>query len=430
AKRGDAELAFQLAAYYRSRKNPAAAFKVLQTIKAGRKDLANPDAWWTLRHALGRDALKAGRIKLAFEMTREARPSDVNLAKDQAFFAGWLALKKLNKPVVAANHFKRMLALADGPLSRSKAGYWLGVALKASGKKTEALAQFKSASEVLDTFHGLLARQQLGGPYRLLVLPAPRLPNETEVRKFLNSELSRAAVLVSKLGLKRSYPLDFHRQLADTMKSEGDFVLLAQLARNLGDGQLEVRAGKTGVARGFNLYMFSYPIDRLPAYKPLRPPLEPAFLLSIGRQESEFNTAIVSRAGARGLLQVMPITARHVCRDYKLKCRIGALLSDTAYNVTLASAYIADRQDDVGGSYILTLTSYNAGPGRTRQWLRQLGDPRKSGVDPLEWIYRIPFDETRNYVQKVLANIQIYRARLGEAKPVRLGHDMRRAQAD
>ena len=145
-----------------------------------------------------------------------------------------------------------------------------------------------------------------------------------------------------------------------------------------------------------------------------RTPPETALLLGLARQESEFGTHVVSGAGARGILQVMPGTARHICRQYKIKCSTSQLTSDPSHNLMLASAYVADRLDYVDGSYILALTSYNAGPGRTRQWLRELGDPRDPSVDPIDWIYQIPFDETRDYVQKVLSNVQVYRARLGQ----------------
>ena len=139
------------------------------------------------------------------------------------------------------------------------------------------------------------------------------------------------------------------------------------------------------------------------------------------------DTTIVSGAGARGLMQVMQVTAQHVCRDYKVKCEIERLGRDPAYNAMVASAYIADRMDEFQGSYVLTISGYNAGPGRTRQWIREFGDPRAPGADPLDWIHRIPFEETREYVQKVLSNMQMYRARLGnEADALRLTSDLRR----
>jgi len=190
-----------------------------------------------------------------------------------------------------------------------------------------------------------------------------------------------------------------------------------------------VRIGKAAIARGHNLYDYSYPVHALPAYKPLRPPPERAYLLGLARQETEFNSSTVSGAGARGILQVMKVTADHICRDYKIKCTHAKLLSDDSYNIMIASAYVADRLDDWNGSYVLGLPSYNAGPGRTRQWVREFGDPREAGMDPVDWIERIPIEETRNYVAKVLSNIQVYRARLGEDSPLRLDEDLYRASA-
>jgi len=432
AGKGDAGFIFQRAEYLRRRKQFKAARQVLRTLPADSKNLINRDAWWIMRRRHALEALKTGAAKMAYALISKARPDHVNLAKAQAFFAGRLALKHLRKPKIAINHFSRMLKLADGPLSRSKAGFWLSEAHRRAGNKRLAEKHLKAAALVRDTFHGLLSQQMLdragATSASALALPMPAMPTARDVAQFKKSDAVKALVLVSKLRLRRLYALKFLRRLGQRANTEGEFVLLAQLARNLGDGQLEVRAGKMGVARGFRLYVYSYPTDLLPTYKPLRKPVERAFLLSIGRQESEFNTKIISHAGARGILQVMPITARHICRDYKIKCRIKDLISKPAYNVRLASAYIADRMDDFGGSYILTLTGYNAGPGRTRQWLRQLGDPRHKSVEPLDWIYRIPFDETRKYVQKVLSNIQVYRSRLGKRRPVQLVRDMARAR--
>ena len=191
---------------------------------------------------------------------------------------------------------------------------------------------------------------------------------------------------------------------------------------------MAVRIGKTAIGRGMNLIYYAYPVHRLPAYTPLRQPTETAFILGIARQESEFNTATMSGAGARGILQVMPMTARHICRGYKLKCDIPRLMKDAAYNTMLGSAYIADRVEEFSGSYVLAVASYNAGPGRAREWINEFGDPRQGKVDVIDWIHRIPVEETREYVQKVLSNIQVYRARLGdEANAVRLNIDLKRA---
>ncbi len=178
---------------------------------------------------------------------------------------------------------------------------------------------------------------------------------------------------------------------------------------------MALRVGKTAIARNMNLFAYAYPVHPFPEYTPLRKSPERALLLAIARQESEFNPEIISHAGARGLLQVMPITARHICRDHKIKCDIPRLTTDTSYNAMIASAYLGDRKEEFSGSYVLTLAGYNAG-----------GDPRKDGIDPIDWIETIPFEETREYVKKVLSNVQMYRARLGDPTPVRLVSDLTR----
>ena len=420
--------AFQYIQDLRRRKKHTAAWKKLRTVPTDPVKIVSPDAWWEERHANALNALKAGRKKLAYDLVAEIRPQSVNPAKDQAFFAGWLALRKLGKPKMALDHFKRMRELVDGPLSSSKSEYWLGRTYAAIGDKDAAKSHFEAASGYRDTFHGLLARQTISSKDTSLELPLPAVPSQDHVEAFNSNEAVRAAVLGYKAGLPRGYVLKFFRSLARILDNEEQVALLAQTASELGDGQLEVRIGKTAVARGYNLYIYSYPVARLPDYKPLRKPPEPAMVLAITRQESEFNSRIVSGAGARGIMQVMPITAKHICRQYRIKCRLKDLMTKPSYNARIATAYIADRTDDFGGSYILTLTGYNAGPGRTRQWLRRIGDPRSAKVEPLDWIYRIPFEETRSYTQKVLSNLQIYRARLGEENPLRLMQDMNRAR--
>jgi peptidoglycan lytic transglycosylase len=192
---------------------------------------------------------------------------------------------------------------------------------------------------------------------------------------------------------------------------------------------MSLRVAKSAIARGQNLITYGYPVHVFPAYTPLRQPPELPFLLGIARQETEFDTSIVSGAGAKGLLQVMTVTAKHVCRDYKLKCDISRLLKDPSYNAMIASAYIGDRMDEFDGSYVLGLAGYNAGPGRARQWVREFGDPRDPKIDPIDWIERIPIRETREYVAKVLSNIQIYRARIGnEATALQIDKDLQRAR--
>ena len=191
--------------------------------------------------------------------------------------------------------------------------------------------------------------------------------------------------------------------------------MVAHLAEALGDTQTAVRIGKAAIARGHEPRLLRLPdpfAASLHAAAHSRPS-PPSSSASRARRASSTRLTL-SGAGARGILQVMPVTAKHVCRDYKIKCDIPRLMKDPAYNTMLGSAYISDRMDEFTGSYVLTLAGYNAGPGRAREWIKEFGDPRDGKVDPIDWIDRIPFEETREYVQKVLSNIQVYRARLGE----------------
>ena len=426
--KGDWGLAYQRAQRSRRRGDHEHAYEILKAVPGEHRDHVNRDEWWEERERHARHWLAKGNARRAYELVADVRPRDTNPAKAQAFFAGWLALMHLGRPARARDHFKRMVEFADGPLSKSKSEFWLARAHKALGNKELANRHYGESAKVRDTFHGLLSRQRISAGDRSIELPPARLPDAQETERFLANGAVRAFHLGFTHGLDRRQVLAFYRALGSSLESEGEIALMAQLASHLGDGQGEVRVGKYGVARGFNLYEFAYPLQHLPEYDPLRDPVEEPMLFAIARQESEFNSTIVSRAGARGVLQVMKITARHVCRQYRIRCRIEDLLEDPSYNARIASAYIADRRDEFGGSYILTLTGFNAGPGRTRQWLRRMGDPRQRSVDPFDWIYRIPFEETRLYVRKVLSNVQIYRARLGESDPLRLDRDLKRGR--
>jgi soluble lytic murein transglycosylase len=386
-----------------------------------------PDGWWEERRASAYAALEADKPKTAYELVRDTGQLSINAHNDALFLAGWLALRHLHDAEKALAHFQAFTQSADGPLTRSRSYYWLGRAYEALGDQAKARESYRVAASHVDTFHGQLARLKLDPEASELTITPPATPTPQDIARFNDLDVVQAIVIADKAGLDRSLVRVFLNHLRYHFKTEAEAAMLAHLAEALGDTQMAVRIGKTAVGRGLNLMYYAYPVHRLPAYTPLRRPAETALILGVARQESEFNIATMSGAGARGILQVMPVTARHICRDYKLKCDIPRLMKDAAYNTMMGSAYIADRMDEFNGSYILTLAGYNAGPGRAREWIREFGDPRQGSVDPIDWIHRIPFKETRDYVQKVLSNIQVYRARLGEAKAVRLNADLRRA---
>ncbi|HJU29985.1 MAG TPA: transglycosylase SLT domain-containing protein [Hyphomicrobiaceae bacterium] len=421
-------LAVQKAQALRRQKKEEEAWKILLADPGLPGQI--PDGWWEERRANAYAALRKHQPKMAYELVRSPGPLSVNAAKDAAFLAGWLALRHLHDPKLALAHFQRLAELADGPLSYARGNYWLGRNYEALGDKGKAQDHYKRGAGYIDTFHGQLCRQKVDASAHELRITAPAAPTPEEIARFNGTDAVLAAVVARKAGLDVSVPRAFLHHLRAYMKSEAEVAMVAHLAEALGDTQTSVRIGKAGIARGFNLIYYAYPVHSLPTYTPLRKPPEPAVILGIARQESEFNSLTLSGAGARGILQVMPVTAQHVCRDYKIKCDIPRLMKDPAYNTMLGSAYISDRMDEFSGSYILTLAGYNAGPGRAREWIKEFGDPRDAKVDPVDWIHRIPFEETREYVQKVLSNIQIYRARLGDqATALRINADLKRVSA-
>ncbi|MEZ5775753.1 MAG: lytic transglycosylase domain-containing protein [Hyphomicrobiaceae bacterium] len=405
-----------------------AAWTLLLTADMNAPAAIDPDAWWIERRVNLYNALYAGKPRIAYRLAAEHGPLSVNELNDAEFFAGWIALRFLDDPKTARGHFEAMRRSADGPNTRSTAAYWLARTLDALGDKAGARTMFEEAGRDFTAFYGQLARHMLDREARALPLAAPRLPPAAVVARFKGRDAARALVIARKAGLTDVMRV-FLSSLRFKLGDEGEMTLLAHLALDLGDTQMSVRIAKTAIERGFDLVSYAYPIDALPQFKPLRPLPETAIFYAIARQESEFNTLTVSGAGAKGILQVMPVTARHVCQQYKIKCDLQKLTSDPAFNARLATAYIADRHDDFGGSYIMAFAGYNAGPGRVRYWMKQIGDPRDPGVDPLDWIESIHIEETRSYVKKVLSNLIVYRARLGHPETaLQIREDLMRAR--
>lgn len=406
------------------------AAKLMATVPPDPKVVPNLDEWWTERRAIAYSALTAGNPKLAYALVRNAGPLSVNPAKEQAFMAGWLAMRFLKDTPAAITHFTAAAKVADGPLSRSRAAYWLGRIAEQANDKAKATGHYQQAAREIDTFYGQLAQLKLDPANRRIDIKMPAPPTAAQIKRFNDLDAVKAVVVARKSGLDTAITRTLIAHLKTYFDNETDVAMAVHLADAIGDIQLALRSSKTAIAKGQNLLVYAYPVHTFPSFTPLSTPPETAFLLGITRQETEFNKDTISGAGAKGLMQVMPITAQHVCKDHKINpCDLDRLLPDTAYNAKIASAYIGDRMREFGGSYILGLSGYNAGPGRSREWIRAFGDPRDPKMDPIDWIERIPFQETREYVSKVLSNIQIYRARLGdEANALQLDRDLLRGR--
>ena len=425
----DYGLIFHRAQLLRKAGKTADAAKLILSVAPDPQKIAALDEWWAERRQLGYGALKDNNPKLAYELAKDAGPLSVNPMKEQTFMAGWVAFRYLKDAASAEKHFQDLAKAADGPLSRAKAAYWLGRIAESKGDKAGATEHYKTAALERDTFHAMLAMQKLSpGSHKLEVAP-PAFPSSEQIEKFKSLDAVKAVVVARKAGLSREFTRPFLTSLRINLPSEAEGGIVAHLADAIGDTQMSVRLAKSSIAKGQNLITYGYPVHPFPAYTPLRPPPELPFLLGVARQETEFEPQTVSGAGAKGLLQVMTVTANEICQGYKFKCEIPRLLTDNEYNVKIASAYIANHMDSFGGSYVLGLAGYNAGPGRARQWIKEFGDPRDPKIDPIDWIERIPITETREYVTKVLSNIQLYRARLGgQDNALRMEEDLQRAR--
>ena len=278
-----------------------------------------PDHWWVERRVNAYDALYRKKPDIAYQIVSKTGPLSVNERNESAFMSGWIALRFLNRPEQALKHFQALSKSADGPRSTSRGAYWQARALKTLGRDAEAKTYFQKAAKNFNTFYGQLARQTLDPDDREIAIKPPEMPPQSVVDDFLKHDGLKALMIVHQ-ARNRNIMRRFLHHYRRHFITEHEMVLAAHLAKSLGDTQMAVRTGKTGMGRGFNLVHYAYPVHAFPKFKPLRPSPEKAMLYALARQESEFNTLITSIAGARGVLQVMGVTARHVCRDYKIRC--------------------------------------------------------------------------------------------------------------
>nr|WP_202307479.1 lytic transglycosylase domain-containing protein [Mesorhizobium sp. L-8-10] len=369
--------------------------------------LIDPDAWWTERRVLSRELIDAGAPESAYKVAAEhSAKSPVNAAEAE-FHAGWYALRYLGDPKTAAVHFARIAEIASGPISLSRAYYWLGRAAEAGGPG-DAEGYFEKAAVYGTCFYGQLAAQRIG---RAAIAIGHPQPSVTEGQDFARREAVHAIRRLEQAGHAARAEI-LYRDLAEQLTSPGELALLAAMAEKRDNHFLGLRVAKIAIARGLDIGALSHPVGVIPATADISSAGK-ALAYAVARQESEFNVGAVSRAGARGLLQLMPGTARDIAKRNGLPFSQSRLTTDAGYNATLGAAFLGEQLGRFKGSYVLTFAGYNAGPRRARQWISRYGDPRGEDLDTVvDWIERIPFSETRSYVQRVMENYQVYKMRL------------------
>lgn len=387
--------------------------------------MPNPDKWWIERNVQARKAMDAKEYQDAYDLVAKSGLQRGTEFADAEWLAGWIALRFLDKPKIAEGHFRRLDEGVTYPISSARAEYWLGRALQDAGDKAGAAAAYAKAARFPYTFYGQLSAESPLLSGQVLRLPQTPGVDKAKWNAFLDQELVKAIRLIRDAGEER-YVRTLAFEIADRAKDDGELVLLSELLWTFEHPAISLRIAKRASQRQVLLTDYLYPVFELPNYIGGTKP-EPALVLGLSRQESEFNPRAVSAAGARGLMQLLPSTAHYTARKHGVAWRQEALLKDPAYNMQLGMAHLGDLLDRFDGSYVLVIAAYNAGSGRVDQWIREMGDPRKKTVDVVDWIERIPFTETRNYVQRVLENTMVYRHRIaGEPAAFILTQDLRR----
>ena len=385
------------------------------------KELGRPEKWWPDRQALARHLLEQNQTARAYKLIADNGLTDGPSIADAEFTAGWISLRFFHDAPTAFGHFTKLYESAKMPLTLSRAAYWAGRSAEALNQPDVALGWYGKAAAYTTTYYGQLAGAMPNVPPPAKPEPEPKASAQ-ELAAFNHRDLVRATRILSQLG-ETDRLKTFLGALSEAAHAPADHALVADLAEEIGRPDLGVMAAKRASYAGVSLLRAGYPLVSMPR----NAGTEQALLLALTRQESAFDPHAVSSVGARGLMQLMPGTARTVATKMLQMPFVQSRLDDGDYNVTLGQAYMDSLLATFNGSYVLSIAAYNAGPGRVKQWVDQFGDPRSPDVDAVDWVEQIPFTETRNYVQRVLENLQVYRLRIGnKSLAFSLETDMRR----
>jgi soluble lytic murein transglycosylase len=403
----------------RSDKIPEAA-QLLIAAPRDAASLGDVDQWWVERRLVARKLLDLDEPRLAYEVVNSAAvPNDENLRAEQHFTAGWIALRFLHEPSLALPHFARIADGVVNPITLARSFYWQARAAEALGREQDADSLYRQAASYPTAFYGQLARARLGlDEVTLQMLPEPA-PGH---RVLEISRVFEILYAVDENDLVATMAADLGENATDTAA----LATFADVAARHHDARAMLLIGKGALRRGLPFDRYAFPSFGVPEYRQIGPEVEPSVVYSIVRQESAFNPRAISNANAIGLMQVTPAAGRNTAKQFNVTFDQRRLGQDVAYNAQLGSAELGSEIATWRGSYILAFVAYNAGPRRAKEWIEQYGDPRDPKIDPIDWIERIPISETRNYVERVLENMQVYRVLVENNPKLLIEADLRR----
>jgi soluble lytic murein transglycosylase len=419
--KADSSFAFALAQYHRRRNDAREAAAAMAAVTRDPAILGNGDEWWVERRLVARKLLDMGEAKLAYEVARNHGAETPPMRVEAEFHAGWIALQFLKDAALAAPHFDAAAEIAESPISVARAEYWRGRAADSAGDGEKARQHYRAAAAQSVAYYGQLALARLGSDGPAAIGPRLAQPGASVADA---KAIVRALELLYAIG-ERAMAL---RMLADAGQESSDVPLLqamGEVATAEGDARAVLVLGKLATRRGLPIVDHAFPTTGVPAFRPVADPVDPAIVHAIARQESAFDPAAISHAGARGLMQLMPATAKRTADRFKVAFVLPRLTSDAVYNAQIGAAHLRELVEEWKGSLILVFAAYNAGSHNVKKWIAAYGDPRDEGVDAIDWVERIPFTETRNYVQRVVENLQVYRVRLGSHRGVAIAGDLK-----
>ena len=413
--KNDAGLNYDRLKWRRKRGRVDSSVEILLTIKNTKDYLVRPDKWWTEREIISRSLIYKKKYELAYKISSNHALTDGPEYAAAEWMSGWIALSFLNDPLLAKDHFENFYDNVGYPISTSRGAYWLARTYQKLGKQDLANEWFNKAANFLTTYYGQLAFMELYPDKNF------ELSKDMEVSKeyrnyFSKKELVKTIYLLDELD-EDKYTKHILRHLANDDINNGSEILAAELATNIDRFDFAIQIAKIASYEKRFHHKYNYPIISTPNYINGRKIPETAFILSLIRQESEFDLSANSHAGAKGLMQLMPYTAKLVAKQAKLPYSKSRLTNDAEYNINLGSHYIAGLILDYDGAYPFAIAAYNAGPKRVKYWNKINKNPQKKQIDYVDWIELIKFKETRNYVQRVLENYNVYRYILAQ-KPV------------
>jgi soluble lytic murein transglycosylase len=420
-------LRFALARHYRKQEKFGKARAILAAAPKTASDMGDPEAWWTERRIIARRSIGPNHKDTwttGYQIAANHGLTSGESAIEAEFLTGWIGLRYLNKPDTAMKHFVALQKLATSRTEKARAVYWIGRTHEANGDKGAAREAYEKAAQYSTIYYGQLAREKIGLGNTPEHIESSDTTSAARARVD-GDEVMRAFRLMASVTDKPQLHM-FLWAIASRFDSVPEMNAAAGVVHQVGGTTMALRLAKAAGQRNVDIDAYSYPLRGLPDWKQIGKPVEKALVFGLSRQESEFDPLAGSKVGAQGLMQLMPGTAKIIASQHGLSYVPAKLKGDPTYNVKLGAAHLGDLIADFDGSYVLTLVAYNAGPRRAREWVEEYGDLRSGQVDPIDWVESIPFQETRQYVQKVLQNLHIYRSRLAPKTVRPMSADLRR----